>query len=207
MAARATDPSSAPGPEVLGDTGDRPAQRPTFRGVYLEYFDFVWSSARRLGVSAEAVEDVVQEIFIVVHARLETLERPASLRSWLYGVVRRTVSTHHRDRRARATREAPDASIDDSVSPFQPSPLDLAVLSDEVKLLWRLLGQLDAAKREVFVLAELEEMTMPEIAQAIGIPLNTAYSRLRAARHEFNEAVSRHTAQQKQWGPHGQSEP
>lgn len=207
VATQATDRTPLPGPEGLAEYTDVPVERPSFRCVYKTHFDFVWSSARRLGVPAEAVEDVVQEIFIVVHGRLETVERPASLRSWLYGVVRRTVSTFHRARRTRAAREAPDATLDDRMSPFQPSPLDLAVLSGEVKLLWRLLEQMDATKREVFILAELEEMTMPEIAQAVGIPLNTAYSRLRAARHEFNEAVARHTAQQKQWGPHGQSEP
>jgi RNA polymerase sigma-70 factor (ECF subfamily) len=75
--------------------------------------------------------------------------------------------------------------------------LDLAVLSDELRLLWRLLGELDPLKREVFVLAELEEMTAPEIAEAIGIPLNTAYSRLRVARQEFEDAFARYTAQQK----------
>ena len=118
----------------------------------------------------DAVDDVVQEIFVVVHARLETVERPASLRSWLYGVVRRTVSTYHRGRRVRSARESPEP-FDESASPMQPSPLDLAVLSDELRLLWRLLGELDPVKREVFVLAELEEMTVPEIAEAVGIPL------------------------------------
>ncbi len=66
------------------------------------------------------------------------------------------------------------------------------MLSEDAKLLWRLLGELDERKREVLILAELEEMTAPEIAEAIGIPLNTAYSRLRAARHEFDEALLRH---------------
>ena len=150
---------------------------------------------RMLGDSAEA-SDVVQEIFLVVHARLKTLERPASLRSWLYGVVRRTVSTYHRGRRVRSSREALDP-FDNHAIAMQPSPLDLAVLSDELRLLWRLLGELDPLKRELFVLAELEEMTMPEIAEAIGIPLNTAYSRLRVARQEFEEAFARYTAQQK----------
>jgi RNA polymerase sigma-70 factor (ECF subfamily) len=79
---------------------------------------------------------------------------------------------------------------------MQPSPLDLAVLSDEVQQLWRLLGELDLPKREVLVLAELEEMTVPEIAEAVGIPLNTAYSRLRTARLEFNEAFGRAAAKQ-----------
>jgi RNA polymerase sigma-70 factor (ECF subfamily) len=174
-----------------------PAALPSFRAVYDGYFDFVWTCARRLGVPIEAVDDVVQEIFVVVHARLKTVERPASLRSWLYSVVRRTVSTYHRGRHVRNARESLDPALDDTASPMQPSPLDLAVLSDELKLLWRLLGELAPAKREVFVLAELEEMTVPEIAEAIGIPLNTAYSRLRAARQELSEAFARYAAQQK----------
>jgi RNA polymerase sigma-70 factor (ECF subfamily) len=145
----------------------------------------------------DAVDDVVQEVFVVVHARLHTLEQPASLRSWLYGVVRRTVSAYHRARRTQSGRESPEPFDDDDARDFQPSPLDLAELSDELRLLWRLLAALDLRKREVFVLAELEEMTMPEIAEAIGIPLNTAYSRLRAARQEFEDAFARHSAQQK----------
>jgi RNA polymerase sigma-70 factor, ECF subfamily len=183
-------------PAVPGDAA-REAALPPFRAVYDDYFDFVWTCTRRLGVPVEAIDDVVQEIFIVVHARLRTVERPASLRSWLYGVVRRTVSTHHRARHTRVARESPEPAIEASASFMQPSPLDLAVLSEELRLLWRLLGELAPPKREVLVLAEFEEMTMPEIAEAIGIPLNTAYSRLRAARQEFNEAFARHAAGQK----------
>jgi RNA polymerase sigma-70 factor (ECF subfamily) len=177
-----------------------PAPPPPFRAVYDQYFDFVWTCTRRLGVPMDAIDDVVQEIFIVVHARLPTLEHPASLRSWLYGVVRRTVSTYHRARHTREARESGGATGEASASPMQPSPLDLAVLGDELQLLFRLLGELEEPKREVLVLAELEEMTMPEIAEAVGIPLNTAYSRLRAARQEFNEALSRHAAKQRTRG-------
>ena len=171
-----------------------PPVMPSFRSVYDAYFDFVWTCTRRLGVPPDAVDDVVQEIFVVVHARMETIEQPASLRSWLYGVVRRTVSTYHRGRRVRSAHEASDSF--DEARAMQPSPLDLAVLSDELRLLWRLLGEFDGLKREVFVLVELEEMTVPEIAEALGVPLNTAYSRLRAARQEFNAAFARHAAQQ-----------
>jgi RNA polymerase sigma-70 factor (ECF subfamily) len=169
---------------------------PSFRSVYDDYADFVWSCTRRFGVPIDSVDDVVQEVFVVVHARLHTLERPASLRSWLYSVVRRTVSNYHRGRRKRNGRESTQPFEDDEASPT-PSPLELAVMSDEIQLLWRLLGALDPRKREVFVLAELEEMTMPEIAEAIGIPLNTAYSRFRAARQEFDEAFSSYSSQQK----------
>lgn len=176
---------------------ERSAVLPSFRAVYDDYFDFVWTSARRLGVPVDAVDDVVQEIFVVVNARLSTVEQPASLRSWIYGVVRRTVSTYHRGRRARGASESREP-FEDGAGPMQPSPLDLAVLSDELRLLWRLLGELGPLKREVFVLAELEEMTMPEIAEAIGVPLNTAYSRLRVAREEFGDALARHEASQKE---------
>jgi RNA polymerase sigma-70 factor (ECF subfamily) len=173
------------------------ATTPSFAVVYERHFGFVWSCARRMGVPADAVDDVVQEIFLVVHSRLNTIERPASLRSWLYGVVRRTVSSFHRSRQARNAREARIFAIDhSSAGSIQPSPLDLAVLTDEVKLLWRLLLQLDPLKREVLVLAELEEMTAPEIAEALGIPLNTAYSRLRIAREEFSGLIARARARE-----------
>ena len=112
-------------------------------------------------------------------------------------MVRRTVSTYHRGRHTRSAHESPVAVIDDNASPMQPSPLDLAVISDDLKLLWSLLVELDPPKREVLMLAELEEMTAPEIAEAVGIPLNTAYSRLRNARQEFNELVARSRAREK----------
>jgi RNA polymerase sigma-70 factor (ECF subfamily) len=217
------------GPHAEQTVRERSAVLPSFRTIYNDYFDFVWTSARRLGVPVDAVDDVVQEIFVVVNARLGTVEQPASLRSWIYGVVRRTVSTYHRGRRTRGANESQPASLrswiygvvrrtvstyhrgrrtrganeshepfEDGAGPMQPSPLDLAVLSDEIQLLWRLLEELGPLKREVFVLAELEEMTMPEIAEAIGVPLNTAYSRLRVAREEFNDALARHEALQKE---------
>jgi RNA polymerase sigma-70 factor (ECF subfamily) len=168
---------------------DRTVRAPPFSAVYRDYFDFVWSSARRQGAGLEAIDDLVQEVFIVIHGRLHTLEHPEALRSWIYGIVRRTVSTYHRSRRTK--RDSGSAPLLKSQT-REPSPLDVAEHRDQVKLLWSLLDKLDSAKREVFVLAELEELTVPEIADLLGIPLNTVYSRLRAARQEFDEAFARH---------------
>jgi RNA polymerase sigma-70 factor (ECF subfamily) len=176
---------------------ETPTALPPFRAVYDDYFDFVWTCTRRLGVPADAVDDVVQDVFVVVHGRLKTVERPASLRSWLYGVVRRTVSNYHRGQSVRSAHVSPEP-FDDNTNMMKPSPLDLAVLSEELRLLWRLLAELDPIKCEVFILAELEEMTAPEIAEAFQIPLNTAYSRLRAARQEFDAAFARYTAHPKE---------
>jgi RNA polymerase sigma-70 factor (ECF subfamily) len=166
---------------------------PSFQDVYRRYFDFVWSSARRLGVEAESIDDLVQEVFIVIHAKLATLEKPEALRSFIYGVVRRTVSSHRRARRSR-----PVAGLTASVGPEAvsqaPTPLEQTEANAQLKLLAALLEELDEPKREMFALVELEELTVPEAAEALEIPLNTAYSRLRLARQAFEAALLRHHA-------------
>ncbi len=174
--------------------------RPAFECIYRDYFAFVWACTRRLGVVEDELDDVVQEIFIVIHSRLHSLQHPTALRSWIYGIVRRTASTYHRAKRAKmANASAMDA--DAAVQyPQPPSPHELAEQSDQVKLLWELLEKLDPEKREVFVLNELDEMTVPEIALALEVPVNTVYSRLRVARQELEEALTRHKARLSQRG-------
>jgi len=168
----------------------RLAEVSQFESIYRQYFDFVWSSVRRLGVNPTAADDIVQEVFIVIHSRLHTLENPESLRSWIYGVVRRTVSGYHRARRVRDASGAMLA-VEPDARPHPPTPFDLAEQTDQVKLLWSILEDLDEPKREVFMMAELDELTVPEIADILEIPLNTAYSRLRSARQAFEEAFAR----------------
>jgi RNA polymerase sigma-70 factor, ECF subfamily len=167
---------------------------PDFLSIYEEHFDFVWSCARRLGVRPEVLDDIVQDVFIVIHGRLHTLLQPESLRSWIYGVVRRTVSNYHRARHGNevAGTVVPDANPNEPLR--QRTPLELAEHADAVRVLYSLLEELDETKREVFMLAELEEWTVPEIAEAIETPVSTVYSRLRAARIAFDEALTRYNA-------------
>jgi RNA polymerase sigma-70 factor (ECF subfamily) len=168
---------------------------PAFEVIYQRYFDFVWSASLRLGVSSAAIDDVVQEIFMVIHSKFQTLRQPTSVRSWIYGIVRRTVSDHRRsqNRRAHWTGAlALEMMLDQRRS---PTPLDLKEQSEKVELLFSLLHEIAEPKREVFMLSELDEMSVPEIAEALQIPLNTAYSRLRAARRAFEEALSRRGTQ------------
>ena len=129
----------------------------------------------------------------MIHAKLDTLEKPEALRSWIYGIVRRTVSTHRRSRRARITGVESEV---DSAS-HELTPLAQTETNRELQLLQTLLAELDEPKREVFALVELEELTIPEVAEALEIPLNTAYSRLRAARQAFEAALARHEARNK----------
>jgi len=148
-------------------------------------------------VSAAALDDVVQEIFMVIYAKLHTVRQPQSLRSWVYGVVRRTVSDHHRARRTRDASTGAYALTAELQQHGPATPADLKERNDQMSLLSSLLEEIDWPKREVFMLAELEEMTAPEIAEALEIPLNTAYSRLRAARLAFEQGLARRTARQK----------
>src|ERR1700733_12874703 len=119
MAGHDSAPEGRPAPV---DSGSVP-EIPSFSGVFRQYFGFVWSCTRRLGVSAEATDDVVQEIFVVISARLQTLERPESLRSWIYGVVRRTVSTHRRSQRVREAAATLSAGSE-TLERRPPTPLE-----------------------------------------------------------------------------------
>lgn len=189
-------------PDSPSATGVETPEVPAFLSVYRQYFDFVWSMVRRLGVEPESQDDLVQEVFIVIHAKLASVERPEALRSWIYSVVRRTVSTHRRAKRTHASAMRAQVSglpvgIDREVVSVAPTPLQQTETNAELQLLAELLDELDEPKREVFALVELSELSVPEVSRTLGIPLNTAYSRLRAARQAFETALARHQARHK----------
>jgi len=175
-----------------------PFQAPRFEEVYDQLFDFVWRSARRLGVADAAVDDVVQETFLVVHRRLPGFEGRSTVKTWVFAIVLRVVSDWRRTQRRKGglasfDQIAPDGEMQDDRATCPAGALEQA---EAVRVLHRLLDELDDDKRTVFVLAELEQTTAPEIADALGIPLNTVYSRLRAARIEFDKALARHRARE-----------
>ncbi len=168
----------------------------SFEAVYEQYFDYVWSLVRRFGVPPEAVADIVQDVFLVVHRKLDTVRVAIALPSWLHSVARRCASGHHR--RSRLLRHSTGDVDEVSDIPNGESPADLAERSDKARQLWLLLESLDGQKREVFIMAELGELSCPEIAEALGIPLNTAYSRLRHAREAFEAVLARYRARTKE---------
>jgi RNA polymerase sigma-70 factor (ECF subfamily) len=165
-----------------------------FDHVYEQTFDFAWRSARRLGVAASAVDDIVQDAFVVVHRRLPEFEGRSSLKTWIFGILLRVVSDHRRTlRRKGGLSELPH---EDVLASSGALPTDALEKREAADLLHALLDELDDEKRTVFVLAELEELAAPEIAEALGIPVNTVYSRLRAAREGFERSLARHRARE-----------
>ncbi len=172
----------------------RPAT-PRFDDVYEQTFDFAWRSARRLGVGASAIDDVVQDAFVVVHRRLGEFEGRSSIKTWVFGILLRVVSDHRRTlRRKGGLAELPH---EDLLPSTDEGPAESLEKAQAAALVNALLDELDDDKRAVFVLAELEEIPAPEIADVLGIPTNTVYSRLRAAREAFDKALARHRARER----------
>jgi RNA polymerase sigma-70 factor (ECF subfamily) len=176
---------------------------PTFDSVYHAYASFVWRSAYRLGVPRAALEDVMQEVFLVVHRKLPAFEERASdraatsMRAWLSAIVIHVVRAHRRTLRRRdPTADERAASIDPDtlVDPWTPSPIEAALRDDAVRELYEILASMNDDRREVFVLSELEELSAPEIAHALGVNVNTIYWRLRTARKEFEQILFRRRA-------------
>ena len=183
-AKRPADPEASP---AAGPPGD-------LARIYEEHFDFVWRSARRLGVPDGAVDDVVQEVFIVVHRQLASFEGRSTMKTWLFGILRNLVL---RQRRSWARRGREEALEDSAVEAGGAGAEERLAESQARRVLHGLLAELDDDKRAVFVLAELEQMSAPDIAEATGLKLNTVYSRLRLARAEMERALERHRARER----------
>jgi RNA polymerase sigma-70 factor (ECF subfamily) len=166
-----------------------------FDAVYTEFFPFVFRNARRLGVLPAAVDDVVQDVFLVIFRRLPEFDHRAPLRSWVYGILANTVREH---RRSHRRKDAPLVSSSaDSSSAFPttqspgPTPEEGAVQRQDMDLLLSLMGELDEDQRELIVLADLEQMSVPEICACVGGNVNTVYSRLRVAREALRGKLER----------------
>lgn len=180
----------SPGAETITE---RPsAGQSSFEQVYEEFFDFVYRNARRLGVPPSATDDVVQEVFVVLHRRLQEYDGRASMQSWVYGILANTVRDYRRSfRRKQAPLVA--AERDEELGPASSSanPEQRVARSRDVALLMELLDELPEEQRELIVLADLEQLSVPEICNFIGGNTNTVYSRLRVARESLKAKLSR----------------
>ncbi|HLK89680.1 MAG TPA: sigma-70 family RNA polymerase sigma factor [Polyangia bacterium] len=168
---------------------------PDFPTLYRSEFAYVWKTLRRLGAPARDMEDLAHDLFVVVHRHLPEYDARRPLRPWLFGIAVRVLSDYRRtfrnsrellDRRvggeAREAREAIDGapSADERLADAQARALLITAL-DELPL----------DRRAVLVMHDLDGVGVPEIATALEIPLNTAYSRLRLARADLAAAVRR----------------
>ena len=157
-------------------TADLPTR---LRAVYEEHGPFVCRSLRYLGVPEADLDDVLQEVFLVVCQRLNDYDERGRVRAWLYSICTRITHAQRRKQWRRRESGPPGELV------AQASQLDAAQDREALELGVRLLEKLPEEQREVFVLYEVEDMPMSEIAQALDCPLQTAYSRLYKARERI----------------------
>jgi RNA polymerase sigma-70 factor (ECF subfamily) len=161
--------------------------RPSFRHVYQSNAALVWRVLRRLGMPPSDLEDLCQEVFVAVHRKLAHFEGKSTLRTWIYGIAVRCASDHRR--RGHIKHEiATEKPVEQVADP----PQLVVIQQREARArLDAIIAGLDEDKRAVFVLYELEQLAMKDVAEALDCPVQTAYSRLHAARHQVEAAVAR----------------
>lgn len=155
--------------------------------VYAREFDWVWQTLRRLGVAPRHLPDVTHDVFVVVHRRAQTYDPSRPLRPWLFGVAYRVARDHLN--LARNRHESVEESVE--VEDPQPGQEQHVARSQARDLIHAALQRVELEKRVVFILHDIDEQPMSEIASALEVPAKTLYARLKVAREQFTAAVRR----------------
>lgn len=158
---------------------------PSLASLFRAHADAVWRTAVALGVSPDDAKDVVQEVFVVVHRRLDALQQVRP-RPWILGITRNVVRHHHRG----ATRRARSLEALPTPEPLEAPHRDLE-RREAGALVEAFLETLDEKKREVFVLGFIEGLPARAIAELLEAPIPTIYARARAAEQAFAKFVAR----------------
>lgn len=168
-----------------------PIDLPNFATIYDSHFALVWRLAASSRVPKSHLDDVVQETFLVIHRKLPTFEGRSSLRTWIAAITRNTAKEFLRRKRHHllGSEVDPDSSASTSLSPAEQ--LEAAAAA---QLLDKFLDEMPEEQRDVFVLAEIEQMTANEIGAVLDVNPNTVRTRLSAARKSVQASLSRHRA-------------
>lgn len=157
--------------------------------LHADHAPFVWRSLQRLGVRDVDLEDTLQEVFIVVHRRLDSFDGSSKPTTWLFGICLRIAAAYHR--RAHRRHEDPVEDMDREQDGAAASPEEQATRREAVTRLQHALDAMPLDKRAVFVMFEIDGMNCQEIASVLDVPVGTVYSRLHAARSEFQRSLRR----------------
>jgi RNA polymerase sigma-70 factor (ECF subfamily) len=186
-----------PTPFAASGVDARPADGSDIDRIYSEHVRYVWRCLRALGVRDAALDDAVHDVFLVVQQKLAQFDGQAAVTTWLYAIALRVARRARANARRDAWRFAPDDADETSGDGFASRavttdhPEQALERGERLSLARRALDRLDDDKREAFVLSQVEQRTAPEIAEITGLPLNTVYSRVRAAKAAFQAEVAR----------------
>ncbi len=156
-----------------------------FDSLFRTHYPTIVRHARALGVEDGAAEDVAQEVFVIAHRKIPDLEGPAT-RTWLFAIARRVCANHRRKvSRAKAKNDEAPAPV------AGPDPEQFTERRKAAQVLLGFLDGLPDEQREVFVLFDIEKLRAKQVAEVVGIPVNTVYSRLNRARGKLQRVLSR----------------
>ncbi|MEO7109783.1 MAG: sigma-70 family RNA polymerase sigma factor [Polyangiaceae bacterium] len=175
------------------ETTNDAASASRLRALVIEHYDFVWRSLRRLGIADAAAEDATQKVLMVLSQRLSQI-RPGTEKGFLYSTALH-VAQHERRSFARKKEDANDDAVSAAVS-RAPDPAEQLDAAQRRALLDEALDSLPIDFRAVFVLFEMEELTMIQISELLELPPGTIASRLRRARELFRESSKRLVSKQ-----------
>jgi len=186
MTASSAAPSAAE--RALLSMKDEAEERARLERLVATHFSSIWRFLRRLGLPSALADDAAQDVFLIASRRASEI-RTGSEYAFLVGTALRVARGLRRKREREPVSDEVDVVVEDfdATSPEQ-------MLDDQkmCALAYRLLEELDEDLRQLFVLYEIEGLTMPEIAQLTGLTLGTANSRLRRARQTFRLRFERH---------------
>ncbi|MBI5534175.1 MAG: RNA polymerase sigma factor [Deltaproteobacteria bacterium] len=169
------------------DSPTRPV-RSDAEALFREHGRYVAGFLSRLGVRGPDVDDLVQEVFLVVHRQGGHVAGPARPTTWLAEIALRVAMAARR--KGRRTSLLSDPERAEGV-PEHMTPHDELVHARAVRSVQAALDGLDLERRAIFVLYEMEGESCDAIAATFGIPVGTVYSRLHTARDEFLHAYAR----------------
>lgn len=162
------------------------------RDIYSSHAGLAWRTLRRLGVPESALEDALQDVFLVVHRRLNEFEGRATITTWIYGIVLRVAKDHRRSEARHLARQDRLAQLLTQDLDDTRDPAYMVERREANELMHALLAKLIHEHREVLVLVELEELPLRQACESLNVNLRTGQRRLRAARQQFDALLAAH---------------
>jgi RNA polymerase sigma-70 factor (ECF subfamily) len=161
--------------------------QPAFEEVFAAHYGWVRHTVRRLGAPEREADDLTHEVMLTVLRKLPQFDATRPMRPWLMGIASRVCSTHRRS--ARVRHEV--GTLDVEPAAEGAGAYEELETEERRRMVIDALADVDDSRRAVLLLADIDGCSMPEIAEALEIPLNTGYSRLRLAREELRAALRR----------------
>jgi RNA polymerase sigma-70 factor (ECF subfamily) len=170
------------------------------RAIYARWANFVWLTLQRLGVRHDDLEDVCHDVFVIAHRKLPEFDGRSQVNAWLFGICVRVAANYRRRAHIRLERASGSLNHDEGTmlaAPESTRPDQAFVRQETQARVEAIFDRMDLAKRAVFLMFEVEGMACKDIAEQLGVPIGTVYSRLHAARQFVLQEIERQSGKKK----------